>query len=72
MQKTNRTNVYQIFRHKDGLTKRGIVQRLQLSIPTIIQNINGLLKEGLIVENGYVSHTGVRRVKSFSKFIDST
>jgi len=66
IQKTNRTNVFQLLRQKDGLTKQDIVRRLQLSLPTVTQNINSLQREGLIMEDGSVGHTGGRRAKTYS------
>jgi len=66
IQKTNRTNIYQLLRQEDGLTKQDIVQRLRLSLPTVTQNINSLLQEGLIMEDGFVGHTGGRRAKIYS------
>ena len=66
IQKTNRTNIYQLLRQQDALTKQDIVQRLQLSLPTVTQNINSLISEGLVMEDGSVGHTGGRRAKTYS------
>jgi len=66
IQKTNRTNIYQLLRQTDGLTKQDIIRRLQLSLPTVTQNINSLQQEGLIMEDGFVGHTGGRRAKTYS------
>ena len=66
IQKTNRTNIYQLLRQKGGITKQDIVHQLQLSLPTVTQNINSLLSEGLIMEDGSVGHTGGRRAKTYN------
>jgi predicted NBD/HSP70 family sugar kinase len=66
IQKANRTKVYQLIRQEDGLTRQEIVHRLQLSLPTVTQNINNLKKEGLIQENGFMGHTGGRRAQRYS------
>jgi predicted NBD/HSP70 family sugar kinase len=66
IQKNNRTNVYQLLRQGQCLTKQSIVHQLGLSLPTIVNNITTLQGEGLIKEEGIVGHTGGRRAKTWS------
>jgi predicted NBD/HSP70 family sugar kinase len=66
IQKINRTNVYQLLRQGQGLTKQDIVHQLGLSLPTIVNNITTLQAEGLIKEEGIVGHTGGRRAKTWT------
>jgi predicted NBD/HSP70 family sugar kinase len=66
IQQINRTNVYQLLRREGRLTRQDIVHRLRLSLITVTQNINGLMQEGLVREDGVVGHTGGRRAKTYS------
>ncbi|MDR0709258.1 MAG: ROK family protein [Spirochaetaceae bacterium] len=66
IQKINRTNVYQLLRQGQSLTKQSIVHQLGLSLPTIVNNITTLQGEGLIKEEGIVGHTGGRRAKTWT------
>jgi predicted NBD/HSP70 family sugar kinase len=66
IQQINRTNVYQLLRRESGLTKRDIVHSLRLSLITVTQNINDLMREGLVREDGVVGHTGGRKAKTYS------
>lgn len=65
VQKRNHTNVFQILRKNDGLTKQNIANMLQLCLPTVAQNINALCAQGLVAECGTVGNTGGRRAKTF-------
>ena len=49
-----------IYKEKE-LTKQDIAKSLGLSIPTVINNINELLKEGLVEEAGVAGSTGGRK-----------
>jgi predicted NBD/HSP70 family sugar kinase len=66
IQKNNRTNVYQLLRRHTGLTRQDIVRKLGLSLPTVVNNINDLRKEGLIKEEGVIGNTGGRRAKTYT------
>lgn len=71
IQKINRTSVYQLLRQGQGLTKQNIVHQLGLSLPTIVNNITTLQREGLIKEEGIVGHTGGRRAKTWTMVKDA-
>jgi predicted NBD/HSP70 family sugar kinase len=66
IQKNNRTNVYQLLRRRDGLTRQDIVRQLGLSLPTVVNNINHLQQEGLIKEGGVIGNTGGRCAKTYT------
>jgi predicted NBD/HSP70 family sugar kinase len=66
IQKNNRTNVYQLLRRHSGLTRQDVVRRLGLSLPTVVNNINDLQREGLIREEGSVGNTGGRSAKTYT------
>ena len=65
IQKRNHTNIFQLLRKSNGLTKQDIVNKLQLCLPTVTQNINTLCEQGLVAEYGSVGNTGGRRAKTF-------
>lgn len=65
IQKKNHTNVFQLLRKSDGLTKQNIVNTLQLCLPTVTQNINALCEQGLVTECGTEGNTGGRRAKTY-------
>ncbi|GHT79724.1 ArsR family transcriptional regulator [Spirochaetia bacterium] len=66
IQRLNRKNVYQLFRRDGSLTRQDIVHRLQLSLPTVVQNINNLQNDGYIREEGFIGNTGGRRAKTYN------
>ncbi|MDR2393465.1 MAG: ROK family protein [Treponema sp.] len=71
IQKINRTNVYQLLRQEQSLTKQDMVHQLGLSLPTIVNNITTLQDEGLIKEEGILGHTGGRRAKTWTMVKDA-
>jgi predicted NBD/HSP70 family sugar kinase len=66
IQRINRTNVYRLLRQQEGLTRQDIVHQLQLSLPTVVQNISDLQREGLVRENGFIGNTGGRKAMTYS------
>jgi len=65
IKKINRTNIYQLLRKNSSLSRRDVVNKLQLCLPTVTQNIMELQEEGLIEEAGSVGNTGGRRAKVY-------
>lgn len=61
----NRSNIYQTIYEKPGISRQEIASLLRLSLPTVIGNIQDLMQEGLIEENGYVGYTGGRNAKAY-------
>ena len=66
IQKANRTNIYQLLRKHEGLTRQDIVHNLRLSLPTVVQNLANLQNEGLVKEEGFLGNTGGRRARTYS------
>ncbi len=57
----NRVNIINILRSKGVTTKQEIAVILGLSIPTVTTNINALIEEGLVKEDGVAKSTGGRK-----------
>lgn len=62
----NRTSVFQLFRRREYLSRQDIVTELNLSLPTVTQNLQELMEEGLIAQTGSIGHTGGRRARAYS------
>lgn len=67
----NRNNIYQLLRKHEGLSRQDIVNALQLSLPTVTQNLMELRQEGLVEECGSIGNTGGRRATAFSTVNDA-
>lgn len=61
----NHTNIFRLLCKNDALTKQNIMSTLQLSLPTVTQNINELKEQGLVRETGTKGNTGGRRAKTY-------
>ena len=61
----NRANIYQLLHRSGGLSRQDIGLALQLSRPTVHQNLTELQEEGLIAPAGSIGNTGGRRASSF-------
>ncbi len=65
LRKRNRSNVYHFFYQADApKTKQDVVQALTLSLPTVTQNLQELLENGLIEDAGLTASTGGRRARA--------
>ena len=62
----NRTNIFQLLRAREGLSRQDIVSALNLSLPTVTQNLTELREEGLVTEIGSIGNTGGRRARSYA------
>lgn len=62
----NRNRIFNAIREEGSISGPELSYKLQLSRPTITQNLNELKEEGLIYECGLQSHTGGRRAKIYS------
>jgi predicted NBD/HSP70 family sugar kinase len=67
----NRSNIYHLLRKHDGLSRQDIVNALQLSLPTVAQNLLELKQDGLVAESGFIGNTGGRSAKVFSTVSDA-
>ncbi len=57
----NKKKILNILYKERNLTKQEIAKRLNLSIPTVISNVNELIEEGLVDEAGVADSTGGRK-----------
>jgi len=62
----NRKKIYHKIRETGSISASILSYELQLSRPTIKQNLDDLMEEGLIYENGSFGYTGGRRAKSYA------
>jgi predicted NBD/HSP70 family sugar kinase len=58
---SNRKKILKLLYRKRQLTKQEISKELGLSIPTVISNINDLIREGIVDEAGVAESTGGRK-----------
>lgn len=59
--KQNKQKILKLLYKDKKLTKQDIAKKINVSIPTVITNVNELLKEGLIEESGVADSTGGRK-----------
>lgn len=62
----NRNKVFNKIREAGSISSPALSYELQLSRPTVKQNLDELLEQGYIYESGSVGHTGGRRAKTYS------
>lgn len=67
----NRTNIFQFLYQRKEQTKQDVVASLHLCLPTVTQNINQLVEEGLVAESGSIGNTGGRRAKTYDIIKDA-
>lgn len=71
LKQKNRSHIFQLLYRKPSLTRQDIVTQLQLSLPTVTQNLEDLQSEGLIMEDGSKGHTGGRRARTYALVADA-
>lgn len=62
----NRNRVFNRILEAESISSSALGYDLQLSRPTIKQNLTELLEQGLIYESGSIGYTGGRRAKTYS------
>lgn len=62
----NRNRIFRTIRQQKTVSRQGLVYELDLSLPTVTQNICELMERGLVCENGSFGHTGGRRARAYS------
>lgn len=60
---SNPERIFRLLRTERELTKQDIAQRLHLSMPTALQNVNTMLEAGFLEECGSTESTGGRKAK---------
>ena len=71
IKKINRSKIYQLLLKNQGLSRQEIVLKLGLSLPTVTQNIEELIAEGLVEEFGFIGNTGGRRARSYRAVLNA-
>lgn len=66
MKLENRNRVFHKIREEGSISRPEISRQLNLSLPTVAQNLNELLEMHLIRESGVIGNTGGRRAKAYS------
>lgn len=66
LKKINRNNIYKLICNSEKISKGDISKILNISIPTVAQNLNELMDNGLIEENGDFESTGGRKAKAIT------
>ena len=66
IKKKNRRNVFQIIYDEKKISKSEIARRLELSMPTIAQNLSGLFDKKLIYVDGTFDSTGGRKAQAIA------
>ncbi len=65
IRKNNRSTIYHFIYENTNTSKPAIAQALQLSLPTVAQNLMDLLEESLIIKNGVLESTGGRKAQAY-------
>lgn len=71
LKQKNRNRIYRYILEHDCVAKQEIVTALELSLPTVTQNLDDLLLEKLIMLNGTIGNTGGRRARGYSIAADA-
>lgn len=67
----NRQLIYQFIRERGSVSKQDIVFGLQLSLPTVTQNLQLLKKQGLIDDSQKIKNTGGRNATAYTYIRDA-
>ena len=70
LKRTNRRRIYNLLRSGRACSRRDIVMQLNLSLPSVVQNLNELTEDGLICQAGQQTKTGGRRAKTYTSVND--
>lgn len=71
LRQINRSKVYEYIYEKRAVSKQEVVHALQMSLPTVTQNLNDLEAAGLIERTGFLASTGGRKPQMFSCCADA-
>lgn len=71
IRKINRNIIYRLIYKSKKTSKQEIANRLEMSLPTVTQNLKILKEEGLIMEDGEFESTGGRKAKAIICIKDS-
>lgn len=71
LKQKNHSNIFRLFYQSSSLTRQDVVAQLQLSLPTVTQNLEDLLAEGLLQKDGSKGNTGGRRASTYALVADA-
>lgn len=71
IKRINRNRIYKLIYQSGRISKQEIAYGLNMSLPTISQNLKYLQEQGLIEENGTFESTGGRKAKALSCVLDA-
>lgn len=60
----NKSRIYHMIYNRDGVSRQDLASQLDLSLPTVNQNLKQLLEEGLIAYEGSFASTGGRKAQT--------
>lgn len=64
VKKINRNTIYKFLYKHDPISIQDIAYKLNMSLPTVTQNIKELFERGLVIEKGLFESTGGRKAKA--------
>lgn len=63
----NRNRIYNyLYENQNPISKQSIANALNISFPTVLQNVNELIEQGLVMETGAFDSTGGRKAKAIA------
>lgn len=65
IRKSNRSQIYRFIYENTNTSRPAIAQALQLSRPTVAQNLTDFLEEGLVIKEGSLESTGGRKAEAY-------
>lgn len=66
LKQANRRRIFRMIREKSNVSRRDLAFELQLSLPTVNQNLSDLINDGYIKEAGQIGKTVGRRATVYS------
>ncbi|MCD8141301.1 MAG: ROK family transcriptional regulator [Planctomycetaceae bacterium] len=61
VKRANRNRIFRYIYDNPGSSRPELVQRLEMSLPTVMQNVKSLFEQGLVKEDGNLDSTGGRK-----------
>ena len=61
VRRANRNRIYRFIHSHPGTSRPELVQRMEMSLPTVMQNVKSLFEQGLVKEDGSLESTGGRK-----------
>lgn len=66
IKQVNRNDIFRLLWREKRESKKTMMEKLNLSLPTVTQNIDELIAEGLVIEDGQYKSTGGRSAKAYT------